>query len=219
MASNALGRDYFAILRLQQEIKSGKEVKPLGFFSCRSSTTRFLELQSKVAAADAIITFTRKKVIKRSTTLADGTTLTVSAADKAEGGSNTNIEAEAVAGVMRGLSKGSKSITLKTGKPITDGAARAGSYHTVSFRFPQFATNLIISNALGNLLNAGTVSQAPSESQIFPYFISAGGKRYPIATSAAATAAQDEKIATDNNGIVALAAEADTGTGVEAAQG
>lgn len=218
MADKPLGRDYFAILREQQEIQGGKEIKPLGFFSCIQSTTRFLGLQAKAVAAGSIITFTRKKAVKRSEIRPDGTRLDASVADKAEGGSSTNIAVEASVG-MRSYSKGSKSIVLKTGKPITDGAARKGSYHTVSFRFPQFATNLIISNALGQLLNADTVAHTPNEEQIFPFFISSGGKRYPIATAAAATSKNIEKIATTNNGITELASEAGTGVDVEPSQG
>ena len=210
MADKSLGRNYFPILRLKQEIEGGREVKPLGYFSCRESTTRFLALTSKVSTDNALVTFTRKAVTNRSHTLADGTILDKSTAD-ASGG------AEASVGV-KNLTKGNKPIKLITGKKIAD-SNNKNAKHSVSFRFPGWCTVQIISNALALTLNAETVSSTPDAEQIYPFFITPGGKRYPIATSAAAKSAGVVAVATSPTGLEALASEAGGGVKVEPAQG
>lgn len=215
MADKSLHRDYFAILREKQEIEGGKEVKPLGFFSCRASTTRYLDLTTKVASG--LITFTRKaSTKKRSLMLADGTTLTASAADKAEGG-----EPEASIGT-KSFSKGCKPIRLITGKRINETDTTnfgISNRHSISFRFPQFVTIAMISNALGALLNPGTVEATPGDGQIFPFFISPGGKRYPIATVTAAKENTTVAIAISEAGLLTLAELAGTGIVIEPVQG
>jgi hypothetical protein len=217
MASASLSRDYFPIIRIGQEIENGKEVKPIGYFSCRASVTRFLGLTTKVADAETLITFPRKKANARSLTLADGTTLTASAADQAEGGSSGTGTQEQNTGT-RGLSKGSKSYRLITGKLITPGSTTNQAKHSISFRFPGWATIQIVSNALGLLLNADTVAKAPNDNQVYPYFISPGGRRYPIATSAAATTVNVVQVPLTSQAIAAAIAEFETGWTDEAAQ-
>ena len=209
MADKSLGRNYFPILRLKQEIEGGKEVKPLGYFSCRESTTRFLALGAKIAGSNALITFTRKAISNRSHTLADGTILDKSTADAGGG-------AEASKGI-KSLSRGNKPIKLITGKKIAD-SNNNNAKHSVSFRFPGWCTVQIISNALGLTLNNETVSATPDSAQIYPFFITPGGKRYPIATNTGAEAAEVVAIATSPTGLEALVSQAGGGVQVEPAQ-
>ena len=79
MADKPLGRTYFPLYRKTTGDATRENPDPSGYFSCRESTTRFLELQEK---AKNVISSTSKtkKSYTRSTTLADGTKLTPSVA-------------------------------------------------------------------------------------------------------------------------------------------
>lgn len=184
MATVDLSRDSFALLRLTGEIENGKpNVEHLGYFSCRSTVTRYLEMGALVSAGNSVIS-ERKTASNRSAALVDGGELTVSAADKAEGGSTTLIKSKQSQVLKTNNAKGSKSVRLKATKLVDP--AKPGKYHQVSFRFPGWATNLIISNALGLLLPSGTIATPIADGKLYPYFISPGGRRYPIATQLAA---------------------------------
>lgn len=205
MASADLSRNSFPLLRLLGEVADGKpNVEHIGYFSCRASVTRYLEMTELVAASSAVISL-RRTASKRSNVLVDDTTLATSAADKAEGGSSTQIESEASQVLQTQGSKGSKTIKLKATKLIN--AQVQGKYHQVSFRFPGWATNLIISNALGLILPAGTIAVPVGDGKVFPYFISPGGRRYPIATKLGADAANLVAVATSPTALTALIAE------------
>ncbi|MEH1853449.1 MAG: hypothetical protein V7L11_17675, partial [Nostoc sp.] len=175
MATVDLSRDSFALLSLTGEIVNGKpNVEHIGYFSCRSTVTRYLGMTALVSAGNAVISL-RRTASKRSTSLVDGGSLTTSAADKTTGGSTTKIEDKQSQVLKSSGGKGSKSVRLKATK-LVDPSVQ-GKYHQVSFRFPGWATNLMISNALGLLLPAGTIANPISEGKLYPYFVSPGGKR------------------------------------------
>ncbi|MEH2130129.1 MAG: hypothetical protein V7K86_05620 [Nostoc sp.] len=217
MASADLSKDAFPLLRLTGEIVNGKpNIEHLGYFTCRASVTRYLLMTSLVAASQSLIS-ERSPLSARSNTLADGTTLTASTADKAEGGSGTKIENKQAQVLRSSGAKGSKTVRLKTTKLVNPSVQ--GKYHQVSFRFPGWATNLIISNALGLILPTGTIANPISEGKLYPFFISPGGKRYPIATATAAQAAAVVAVATSPAALTALIAESGlTGAMGEGAQ-
>ncbi|MEH1765799.1 MAG: hypothetical protein V7K76_26040 [Nostoc sp.] len=217
MATVDLSRDSFALLRLTGEIVNGKaSVKHIGYFSCRSTVTRYLEMTALVSAGNAVISL-RRTASKRSTSLVDGGSLTTSTADKTTGGSTAKIEDEQSQVLKSSGGKGSKSVRLKSTR-LVDPTVE-GKYHQVSFRFPGWATNLIISNALGLLLPPGTIANPIAEGKLYPYFISPGGKRYPIATKLAAEAAEVVAVATASAALTALIAESgQAGAQAEAAQ-
>ncbi|MHC5614106.1 MAG: hypothetical protein ACYTXA_24705 [Nostoc sp.] len=217
MADNDLSRNYFPILRIGKIIEAGKAapVEAFGYFSCRASVTRYLVMEELIAVSEAVVSV-RRKAFKRSATLADGTELTVGAADKAEGGTTSKIEEEQAQLLLSNSSRGSKTVKLKTTK-LVDPAVK-GKYHQVSFRFPGWATNLIISNALGLILPSGTIASPIQDGKIFPYFISPGGRRYPIATSTAAQEANVALVGTSSSKLKEMLTDAGANAQVEAAQ-
>ncbi|MEH1821934.1 MAG: hypothetical protein V7L31_23115 [Nostoc sp.] len=217
MADKDLSRDSFPLLRLTGEIVNGKAgVKHIGYFSCRASVTRYLAMEELITQIGDPLISLRRAASKRTDTLVDGTQLTTSAIDKQQGGSTTQIESEASQVLQSQGSKGSKTVKLKATKLIKDDVP--GKYHQVSFRFPGWATNLIISNALGLILPSGTIAQPIKDGKVFPYFVSPGGKRYPIATKLGADAAAVAAVATDATKLKTLISESGI-TGVESEPG
>jgi hypothetical protein len=80
----------------------------------------------------------------------------------------------------------------------------------MSIRFPVFATNLNISDALGSIIPSGKISGDPSATEIFNYFISKGGSRYPILTREAAEAEKSAEAPTTRAAAKRLNKNADT---------
>ncbi|MEH1777689.1 MAG: hypothetical protein V7L26_00760 [Nostoc sp.] len=217
MATVDLSRDSFALLSLTGEIVNGKpNIEHLGYFSCRSSVTRYLEMETLVSAGESVIS-ERRVASSRSVNLVDGGQLTTSTADKEEGGSTTLVKSKQSQVLKSNGAKGSKSVRLKATKLVDP--TKPGKYHQVSFRFPGWATNLIISNALGLLLPSGTIATPIADGKLYPYFISPGGKRYPIATKLGADTAQIVAVATSPAALTALISESgQAGTQSEPAQ-
>ncbi len=170
MASNPLNRLYFPILRKTSGDAGRSLQDPLGYFSCRASVARFLDIEKIAADTNALLIGTRK-TYTRNSTLADGTTL----GGGADGGAADTQIAESEILLSFG-SKGSKSVVLVTGKPLPSNKG----YHTLRIRFPGFATNLVIAEALGEIIPATKIKSPPTAADIYPYFISQGGRRYPI---------------------------------------
>lgn len=146
----------------------------IGYFACMPATAKFLDIVAKGGTKDAIMSEVKASA-GRTITRVDG----------------SKIQEEAkvgVAGHQRMLalpdSKGAKRVTILTGNKIADSQAvnKANAYHTISFSFPTFCSNLIISQALGRTIPANKISKdgTPSEADIHGWFRSPGGKRYPI---------------------------------------
>ncbi|WP_375501659.1 hypothetical protein [uncultured Nostoc sp.] len=172
-------RLYFPLKRTT-EGDAGRVVDdPLGNFSCLRVTAKFLDIED--LAKPFIKTITVKPKAVRTLTRADGSSVVRSKEN------NDGIPAE-YQRVGR-LSKGVRSVILTTGKQIgTTAEGKKPRYHTISFRFPSFATVLVIADALGTLIPANKVKAVPTASDVSPYFRIAGGGRYPIMQKAAATA-------------------------------
>lgn len=157
-------RDYTA--------KENKE-DAFGYFTLKIASAKFLDID-KIPAAAAVGKISRRKksTKERDLTLVDGTVLNKRANSSETGGDTA---------LLGALTTGGKSIQLKTGKVTTN-----GNYKMISIRFPVFATILNISDALGTVIPSAKISADPSTTEIFNYFISKGGKRYPILSKEAA---------------------------------
>jgi hypothetical protein len=156
---------------------------PLGNFSCLSVTAKFLDIE-KFA-----IPFLKTKDVEpkkpRTLTRADSSTV-VRSKENSDGVPASYKRAGR-------LAKGTRSVILTTGKAI-DAAATRKTYHTISFRFPSFATVLVISDALGELIPANKIKGIPTSTDISPYFKIAGGGQYPIMQKAAAVALNEAQV-------------------------
>lgn len=140
MATKPLGRIYFPVSRKTGGDAGRSNPDPSGVFSCNMNAARFLDINDKAIALPVMVR--ERKAGKRSITLADGTTLTVT-----QDGSET-ASTEIVLPVS---GRGSRTVILKTGKLIADSQRVKGkstAYHTISFRyrcfsFSQYSVNRI----------------------------------------------------------------------------
>ncbi len=189
MADNPLGRIYFPIYKKTSSDAGQSNPDPLGVFSCNLNAARFLDID-KLKITLPIIEYERKSG-KRSITLADGTKLEQTAAGTATAASTL---------IRTASGRGSRTIVLNTGKLIADTGRVKGkksAFHTISFRFPSFATCLDIAIALGQLIPANKIKNPPTATDIWGHFTVKGGRRYPIMESTAAEA--DPKTEVVNN--------------------
>lgn len=202
MADKSLGKTYFPILRKTPKDAKRAITDPLGFFSCRLSTTRFFKLEDESANTLAVLIKSRKGG-DRSLTLADGTKLTPSK----EGSTSEEVDIVLPIG-----SRGTRTVILKTGNKIEDSKRKKGkesAYHTVSFRFPAWATILTISDALGSIIPKDAIKADPKASDVFPYFTVKGGGTYPIMNKTDANSNETASVATTAAEVIALAAKTD----------
>lgn len=194
MANNTLRKKYFPIYRETQD-DAGRVVKdPIGTFSCRMSTARFLDLDDLNFNFEVATT---RKGGQRSKTLADGTTL---------GGTDTTVADSTV--ILSVSSRGSKTVVIKTGKKIADTKRtknKDGAYHTISFRFPAWATVSVIADALGEIIPANKIKASPTATDIEPYFRIVGGRTYTINQKAAAEAKTDAQVPSNDSELQQLA--------------
>lgn len=143
-----------------------------------------------------------RKAGKRSLLLADGTKLTGTQAG------NEIITSEIVVAVS---GRGSRTVILKTGKLISDSQRVKGkenAYHTISFRFPSFATILNISEALGEIIPAAKMKNPPNTTDVWGYFTVKGGRRYPIMLGTEAETSTDINVAETSAEVAALTTQA-----------
>jgi hypothetical protein len=153
----------------------GVQKDAIGYFSCRLATAKFLDIDKIAEATTFALTRTRKQSKPRDLTLIDGTRREAS-----ENENGSAKESEVLASISR---TGTNSVQLVTGKKTAN-----KNYKRVTFRFPSFATNLNISDALGSLIPAQKIKAGATADDVFNFFISKGGKRYPILTKASAEA-------------------------------
>lgn len=205
MASKTLGKKYFPILR-KTPGDAGRSISdPFGFFSCRMNVARFLDIDK--LAFDLIIN-RKRNAYTRGTMLVDGTIL-----KSTENGSQI---AESLITLPVG-SKGSRSVIIKSGKKTKAGGL---IYHTLTFRFPSWATVWCISDALGEIIPAGKLKSDPTESDVFPFFTVKGGRTYPIMEKQAAEGNADAAVpATVEEANQLLQQSEKKGTGKKAAGG
>lgn len=142
---------------------------PIGFMYCRLSTARFLDIEDLQYKGT---NKTKRKAHTRGKTLADGTVL---------GGKDAQVaESEIISTPKR--KPGGKNIKLVTGKRTAK-----GNLQTLSFNFPSFATNLVIADALGELIPATKIKSDPTSTDIFPYAITPAGGRIAILSKPASS--------------------------------
>ncbi|MBW4425319.1 MAG: hypothetical protein KME50_12935 [Nostoc desertorum CM1-VF14] len=178
-------RLYFPLYRETTDDAGRVVDDPLGNFSCLSVTAKFLDIENLAKPFLKTTTVTPKKA--RTLVRADGSSVVRSA--------ENNAGIPAPYKKPGRLAKGTRSVILTTGKVIgTPGAGQRPTYHSLSFRFPSFATILVIADALGTLIPAGKIDATPSGSEISPYFKLAGGGSYPIMQKAAATALNEAQV-------------------------
>jgi hypothetical protein len=181
-----MGKRLYFPLKRNTEGDAGRVVDdPLGNFSCLQVTAKFLDIENLAVPFLKVTEVTPKK--PRTLTRADGSTV-VRSPDNSDGIPAPYKRAGR-------LSKGTKPVTLTTGKEI--GAAVQGQpkrYHTISFRFPSFATVLVIADALGTLIPANKVKSPPTATDVSPYFKLGSGGSYPIMQKAAATALNQAQV-------------------------
>jgi hypothetical protein len=152
-----------------------KKEDALGYLTLKIASAKFLGIENIPRdAAVGKITRRKKSTKVRDLTLIDGTALNKRTNSEETGGDTP---------ILGAITTGGKSIQLKSGKITTN-----GNYKMMSIRFPTLATILNMSDALGSLIPSGKISGDPSPTEIFNYFISDGGKRYPILTKEAAEA-------------------------------
>lgn len=173
MATKSLDKKYFPIYRETTD-DAGRVLKdPIGVFSCRMSTARFLDIDKLNYNFQVEVA---RKGGKRSLFLADGTQMTNSEANTDQARSDSTI-------ILSSSPKGSKTVTIRTGKKIADTQRKTGkdsAYHTVSFRFPGWATIKVIADALGEIIPAGKLSSDPGETEVKNQFKVKGGGTYFI---------------------------------------
>ncbi|PAX58363.1 hypothetical protein [Brunnivagina elsteri] len=168
MADKPLGKMYFPILRKTPGDAGRVNPDPFGFFSCRLNVARFLDIDN----LDLNLIISReRKAHTRSLTLADGTVLKQSA-ENAGGQVASSLFTLAIG------SRGSRSVILKTGKKTPNISGLI--YHTLTFRFPSWATIWTIADALGELIPLTKIKADPTATDIFPFFTVKGGRKYPI---------------------------------------
>lgn len=195
MADKPLGRVYFAILRKTAADSGRTKDDPFGTFSCRANVARFLNIEANAISILGI----KRKAHDRSLTLADGTNLKRSA-------KNTDSKVAESLITLPLSSKGSRTVILKTGKKTkADGLI----YHTLSFRFPAWATIWCISDALGTVIPTSAIKREPTQSDVFPFFTIKGGRTYPIMEQAEAKGNTDAQVATNPQESANLAQQSD----------
>ncbi|MEH2170793.1 MAG: hypothetical protein V7K41_29910 [Nostoc sp.] len=172
---------------------------PIGNFSCLLVTAKFLDIENLAKP------FLKSKTVKptkvRTLNRADGSTVNRS---------SKNTSGVAAEHERPGrLSRGTRRVVLTTGKKIDARVGAKANYHTISFRFPGFATILVIADALGTIIPANKMKANPTATDVSPYFKVAGGGRYPIMQKAAAESRQDAVVPLTAQQIAAL-----TGDGI-----
>jgi hypothetical protein len=206
MADKPLGKVYFPILRKTPGDAGRVNPDPFGFFSCRLNAARFLDIDK----LDLNLIINReKKAHTRSLILADGTVLKQST-DNSDGQVASSLFTLSVG------SKGSRSVILKTGKktPNTSGLI----YHTLTFRFPGWATIWCIADALGEIIPTTKIKADATAADIFPFFTVKGGRKYPIMLKTDAEGNTDASVPTTAAEAQTLLAQSDKkGTAKKAA--
>ncbi len=203
MANNTLSRVYFLLGRNTKDDSQRAEDDPVGYFSCRESTARFLNIEG--LATPGLIVKERQPG-QRSKTLVDNTILT---------GQEESAEqiAFAPSQIILSLSaKGSKTAIITTGNKIENTKRKSNkesAKHTISFRFPGWATILTIADALATLIPEDKIKALPSQGQIFPYFKMKGGRKYPIMKRSAAVTNPTAKVGVTSADIQSLAQQSD----------
>jgi hypothetical protein len=180
MATQSLGRIFFPFYKKTSADSGRSNSDPSGVFSCNLNAARFLDIND-LQIPLRVIEYERRSG-GRSITLADGTKLTPTSA-------GANIAASNLIKVASG--RGSRTVILLTGKQIADTARvknKANAFHTISFRFPSFATCLDISIALGQIIPPTKIKNPPNASDVWGHFTVKGGRRYPIMAQADAEA-------------------------------
>ena len=197
MADKPLGKVYFPILRKTPGDAGRVNPDPFGFFSCRLNAARFLDIDK----LDTNLIISReKKAYTRTLVLADGTVLKQSA-DNSDG---------LVAGSLITLSvgaKGSRSVILKTGKKTLNPSGLI--YHTLTFRFPSWATIWTIADALGEIIPTTKIKSDASPTDVFPFFTVKGGRKYPIMLKSDAEGNADASVPSTPEEAQALLAQSD----------
>ncbi|PHJ54504.1 hypothetical protein VF06_37440 [Nostoc linckia z4] len=176
MASAPLNYLAFLLGRSTENDATRSNPDPVGFFYCRASTARFLDIE-KLAFTGQILT--KRKAHARTKTLADGTTL---------GGTDAEVAESTVARNAKSRGNG-KNVKLVTGKKTAK-----GNYQTISFNFPSFATSQIIGEALGELIPSTKIKASATAADIFPYFILPSGGRGGIMKKEAAVASTKTEV-------------------------
>ena len=158
-----------------------KKEDVLGYFTLKIASAKFLDID-KIPREAAVGKITRRKksTKTRDLTLIDGTVLNKRTNSEETGGDTP---------ILGAITTGGKSIQLKSGKTSLN-----GNYKMMSIRFPTVATILNMSDALGSIIPGGKISGDPGPTEIFNYFISDGGKRYPILTKEAAEAEKSVEV-------------------------
>lgn len=161
------------------------------------NAARFLDIND-LKITLPVIEYERKSG-SRSITLADGTTLTQTSAGTATAASTL---------IRTASGRGSRTVILNTGKQITDTKrvkGKTSAFHTISFRFPSFATILDISVALGQLIPSAKIKNPPTATDIWGHFTVKGGRRYPIMERAVAEADTVTEVVQNDQEMAALA--------------
>ena len=207
MADKPLGKIYFPILRKTPSDAGRTNPDPFGVFSCRLSAARFLDIDK--SNINFVIS-REKEAYTRTLTLVDGTVLKQSA-ENSDGKVASSLITLPIGG------KGSRSVILKSGKKTK---ADGNIYHTLTFRFPAWATVWCISDALGEIIPETKIKSDATATDVFPYFTVKGGRRYPIMAKTAAKDNADAAVATNETEGQALLAQAKKkGTAKKAAGG
>ena len=185
--------------------------KVIGYFACMPWAAKYLDIENK-AVDPTKANFIIRKSGGRTLTRIDGTSMTAGAAN------DGTAEGKVLVSLPEG--KGMKRITLLSGKKIATSQAvnKAKAFHSLSFAFPSVATNLIVAQALGRIIPAAKISKdgTPSEADIFPWFRSEGGKRYPIIILGGGSADPDQptvKVGSEVTDADVAAIESKTGGG------
>lgn len=184
-----MGKMYFELFVDQPpDAKRDSPDKVIGVFGCMPWAAKFLDVEDKAVQTEG--RFVIRKSGTRTLTRIDGSVMTAGLV--ADGTSESKVLIPLPEG------KGMKTATLLTGKKIADSQAvnKASAFHSITFAFPSFATNLIIAQALGRLIPAAKISKdgSPAETDIHPWFRSSGGKRYPIIIVGSGTADPDQPV-------------------------
>lgn len=176
MANKTLLRDWFLIsVDTKDDANRNKgTADPTNVFSCRESTSRFLDIpDSAKFKGDIVITV---EGVVRTFTLADGTVLDKSASN--QDGKSADYER-----VMR-KRVGQRRVVIRTRKPIASNiTTKKTSYHTISFAFPKRTSVVAIQDALSELIP--DTKKGESTSDIFPAFKLEGGGSYGILSKTA----------------------------------
>lgn len=173
MADKPLGKIYFPILRKTPGDAGRTKADPFGVFSCRLNVARFLDIDKLNIN---LIISRDKEAYTRVLTLVDGTILKRSTED-----SDGQVAKSLISLPIGG--RGSRSVILKSGKKTKPNGL---IYHTLTFRFPAWATVWCIADALGTLIPTTKIKSDATPTDVFPYFTVKGGRRYPIMDKAAA---------------------------------